>query len=184
MNEIYNHSYYYSPQGMYFLHLQAKRAHQRAIYKTPELAELRSRLSSQYPPVNIQVIPKMNLESMPPLLLDYIRQFDHDSIAYKVEWFYASVYLVSHNHRWFEWYRKESRKDNKVFSKVHDTMGFMEHNTALKMWLESIDRPESTIRFEGWAYHQKSHGLVMQTAFMMSILFDYEHAITLTVVKK
>lgn len=92
---------------------------------------------------------------------------------------YSSQRSVSYKDR----FSFSKMADKKVYQKLVDTLGFSRWNTAHRMWIESLYRPQQVVKYEGKAFDLQKQETVIQTAKMMTYIIDYEHIITCTIVQ-
>jgi hypothetical protein len=160
--------------GIYTLHIHACRRHIRRLLNKSEVNDCLARLKIIYPLLN-DGIPALGEGKLPKVL--------HDMAVgtYKVEWFYAGEYKVARSPD-YKVKLGHPMKNNirNMHPKTIDTMGFSQWDMPMKMWMESLYRPGQVVSFGGVAFHVNRVKIQYQVARMMSIIFDYEHVITVT----
>lgn len=166
--------------AMYTLHNVAVRQRKKMVLKRQDLSDVRQRLQAMYPAIDAALIPPPTLISLPSAIG---ASFLGDSSCFKVEWFYMgseSSYATSDYRARFH----VSKQGNKhLYNKAVDTIGLSKYSTAMLLWLESLYRPGKVIKYEGLGYHQNTHTVHPQVVRVMSLVLDYEHVISVTVVQ-
>jgi hypothetical protein len=180
MNNIHENKFRYSELGMYTIHLEANRTHRKLVFKRPELLGVRTRLGKRHPLLPGKQIPKPQPEYVPEEISKFIMEHDAGA-AVKVEWFFVGVYYVKCNEQYNMVCDMERHADQTLYSKTIDTMNFSRYDIAFKTWLESVDAPGKVVQYQGALMHNVSKAVVVKTARMMSIVLDFEHIITATV---
>lgn len=183
MEAIKENKFEYSELCMYLIHMEASRSHRRLVFKRPELLEVRARLIKQLPLVNIDLIPTMEIWKLPPVLFEFLKQYNYVTTAIKVEWFYGGIYHYEVNVEYRNRIKMGRQGERQMYSKTFDSLGFNDPEMALRMWMESVDRPGVLIKYEDVAYHQGDNKAVHQVARMISTAIDCEHVITATVLQ-
>ena len=182
MTDINNTTFKYPELAMHTIHLEASRSHRRLIFKRPELEEVRNRLRGRYPHVSKDDIPHTALVSLPFSLKEFMASYDYTTTAIKAEWMYSGLYTNFVNETYKERMYLGRNGDRNMYKKVVDVMGLSEYDMAFNMWMESVDRPQMLIKYDDIAYH-RGLGCAVQTGVrMMSVVVDFEHIITVTVV--
>lgn len=122
----------------------------------------------------------MKVEDLPALMVDVLHTYSDSH--WKIEWMYKGGYVTMKSDVYKAKFgtNKTSRKD--LYTKIVDTMGFSHWDVAYKMWLESLRSPGQVIKYEGMAYHLDTKKTGVQTARMMTMVLDYQHVITLTII--
>lgn len=161
--------------GHYFLNANAVRCHLKSLLRRNDARDCLSRLEVMYPLLSRAEIPKMEIASVP-------KEFKEMLVgAYKIEWHYDSQLNVLQSDEYKKKYKtKMGKAGTMIYPKCKDTMGFDPYPTSIKMWLETLYRPGQLVTFTGSAYHMDSALIKCQTAKMVSIVFDYDHFMTVT----
>lgn len=163
--------------AMYTLYVHGRRNHCKALFKRPEINDITSRVEILYPRVPEEEIPLMEVQHLPMSLRELVSAHQGH---YRVEWFYKGVYTCKMSSGFQSRYTTKLCGIKRVYPKLVQTLNFSECASSLKMWLESMYRPNTVIKYEGLAYHQASEKVVHQTVRMMSVIYDFEHIITVT----
>ena len=132
------------------------------------------RLTSLWPLKAAEQIPPTTRDGLPVELL----AMTHGS--YKIEWHYEGRITILMSDDYKNKYRYKVGKNRPVYRKCLDTMGFSDYTMAMKMWIESLHRPGHVINYKGKAAIHTSVELVIQSATVVSLVYDYDHFITLT----
>lgn len=167
--------------ALYTIQLSAAVQHKRSILKGADFKDVRKRVVANYPECKEGDIRKQTMETLPDEMLSFMVE-NHDS-HWKVEWIYKGRYMVTKSDIYLKRYGSNltSRKD--LYTKIIDTMGFSRWDVGYKMWVESIRRSGQIVKYEGQSYHLDTKKTCFQTAKMMTIIFDYQHLITMTLIK-
>lgn len=178
--KIANGEFEHDDLVMYTIQLSANRQHKRSILKKNDFKDVQSRVLVQYPEGVMEIPEEKKLESLPLAMASLIAS--HPKSHWKIEWMYKGGYVTMKSDMYKDRFgtNKTSRKD--LYAKIVDTMGFSHWEVAYKMWVESIRCPGQIIKYEGLAYHLDTKSTKTQTAKMMTVVVDYQHMITLTVI--
>lgn len=175
-NQLFLRLFDHDDLAMFTLYTHSVRTHQRVLFKRAEIKDIAARVEIMYPSAEADKIPQIGTDKLPPLLKEMVKG------AYKVEWFYKGDLTIAQSYVYQSRYSIKPCGVKRVFPKIVDTMGFAKPETALRLWLESVHRPGQVVKYEGVAYHQASEKTAMQTARMLTVVFDYEHLITVTTI--
>lgn len=154
------------------------RQHKRCILKKKELQEVCHRVSILHP--TGADVPPPTIDKLPLPLANFMEM--HPNAAYKVEWYYQGAIFCDKG-EWYEEkfnFNKMCQKD--ILTKFLDTMGFSDWQMSYKMWVESLRTNGQIIKYEGMGYQQDVRQTNFQIAKMMSMVIDYNHVITVTLI--
>ena len=158
----------------YFQHCNSNYTHQKLFMKRKDALDCLKRLTSMWPLKAAEQIPPASKDGLPIELL----AMTHG--AYKIEWHYEGRITITMSDEYKAKYKTKAGKNRPVYRKCLDTMGFSDYTMAMKMWIESLHRPGHVINYTGKAAVNTGVELVIQTATVVSLVYDYDHFITLT----
>jgi len=161
----------------YFQHCNSNYTHQKLFMKRKDAMDAMSRLEMMWPLKEEDQIPPTTKEGLPVELQAMTVG------AYKIEWHYEGRIQIIMSDEYKAKYKFRAGKNRPVYRKCIDTMGFADYTMAMKMWLESLHRPGHVINYRGKAIVQINTEPVVQTATVVSLVWDYNHFITLTQIK-
>jgi hypothetical protein len=166
--------------AVYNLNAHAIKTHKRKLLKSQDMKEVKRIVSEKWPISNS--IPHVRIvDKLPPKCLEFLKEYP--VAAWKVEWMFNGGYDFQMNDLYKGRYQKFSRnKERGVYTKLWDTMGFSKIDVGLKLWIESLYRPDRIIRYEGNAYLIDVKAVKFQTARMMTHVYDYDHIVSVTVI--
>ena len=160
--------------GFYFLHCNANHQHQKVFMKRKDAADCQRRLECMWPLVPEEQIPKKGLNYLPEEIKTMLKGM------YKVEWHYKGRLEVVRSVDYTTRFKVNFHKARNIYKKCQDSMGFSDPAMGMKMWVESLHRPGKVITYKGKAISEKSSEVVVQTALVVSLVWDYDHFITAT----
>lgn len=141
------------------------------------MKDVRERIRVVYPLVEIS--PEASISKLPTVLTELLA----GAAIFKIEWMFDGGYEMMSSGEFkaaFGFNFKGNIRN--VYRKVQDTLGFSNYDTAYKMWTETLHRPGMVIRYQGRAYRENLKATVCQIARMCSVIYDFEHVVTVTVV--
>jgi hypothetical protein len=176
LNGVYEHV----DLAAYNLNAHAIKSHKKKMFKKQDMKDVKDRVEIMWPACK-QIPPVLATDLISPECLDLLKKFP--LAAWKVEWMYNGSYDFQINDlykkRYWSFYRS---KDRSIYSKLWDGVGFSKFDIALKMWLETLFRPDQTIRYEGMGYIADEKRVVPQVVRMLTHVYDFDHVVTVTVV--
>jgi len=177
MDGLLRGKFEHNDMALYLLQMNANAQHKKTLVKRKDLTDMRNRVAVMYPIVD--QIPHMTIEELPVPLKTFLGDDQH---SWKIEWFYGGDYICQQSGMYKEGFQYNRHGMRNVYAKLIDTMGFSKWDMAYKMWIETLCRPEQVISYEGMAFHVLRQKLESQKARMMSMILDFEHVITVTIV--
>lgn len=176
---LFRHEFEHCDMALYLMQLQSVKGHRRMVLKRGDLADVRARLKIKYPYAG--QIPQPKIENIPSGMLELMNS--HVQCRWKLEWMYHGDYQVQKSPDYVTSHFMSRKGCREVFPKLMDTGGFDKPEKMYKLWIESLMRPDQTIRYEGVAFRKDYQQTVVQTVRMMSHIYDHEHVVTLTLVE-
>lgn len=158
----------------YTLQLNARLLHHRGVMKRIELRDCLERVRIMWPRSEEAPHPLIALETLPAELADMAQG------VYKVEWFYEGALEIKTCEVYRFRYFYQLYGERNILKKTIDTVGMCHYEMPFKMWLESVRCPGQLITYEGMAWWNNMKALKRQKLLMKTIVFDYEHLITVT----
>jgi hypothetical protein len=162
--------------ALYHLQLNATQQHQKKILSKADLPDIRDRIRHLYPESD-QPIPAMDKDHLPQELKDFIQG------EWKIEWMYKGNIMQETSEKYKQMFKYNKKGVKVVYSKVVDTLGFSRWDMAFKMWIESLMRPGKAVWYEGQSFHMDTKTICMQKASMMTMILDFDHVITVTIIQ-
>lgn len=169
----------HSDIGLYILHLSAVKSHKRSVFKKADLDDVRSRLKIVHPTLMGKPPVVRVLTELPQVMQDFISQ---QGGMWKVEWFYKGGYDTRFSPGYLMRFRPKTEGTRDLYTKVLETLQFQDHAAGHRLWLESLYRPGKVVFYEGVGYQLDTHKTVVQTAKIVSVILDYEHVISATII--
>jgi len=165
-------SFNHNDLGFYFLSSNANRNHLKTLLRRQDAKDCLDRVGVMYPLVPASEIPDKDIASLPEELKEMLHGL------YKIEWHYECQHHVMMSDQYKRRYKFVLAKG--VYTKCRDTIGLDPFTMAMKMWLETLHRPGKMVTYQGTAYHTDTCLVTTQTVKMMSVVYDYDHFITVT----
>jgi hypothetical protein len=162
--------------SIYLLNVEATRAHWRKYLKRKEAMDVLERLRTMHPVMDREDIPGPSKKYLPESMKALL---DGRSV-WCVEWFYEGKHTVEASPQYASRYLGVPHP--KISSRLADMVGFCKWDSAMKLWIESLWRPDNVIFCEGTAYHFDVAEKREQKVRMISHIYDFEHVVTVTVV--
>jgi hypothetical protein len=179
MMEIQDGRLEHNDLAIYTLQLNARKQHKKMLIKAIEMREISKRLANKFPLMTTPA-PITTIQGLPVCFGGLIKNFDSD--VWMIEWMYQGDYLSHESDSFKKRFRFNLKGYKGFYRKVVNTLGFSKYQTAYKMWVETLTRPQQSIFYEGLAYQFDRRKVVMQKACMMSCVLDFEHVITVTTI--
>lgn len=150
------------------------------MLRRADFKDVHSRVVVQYPESKEPIPEEKKMEQLPEKMMEFFKEWP-DSV-WKIEWMYRGGFITAKSDIYSNRYGPSltSRKD--LYTKIVDTMGFSKWEMGYKMWVETIRTPGQVVKYEGLAYHLDKKKTGFQTARMMTIVLDYQHIITVTLI--
>ena len=165
--------------GAYVLHTSAIRQHKRSLLRKKHVVELRERVQTMYPAQEPEKIPCPLMTNLPFALYQCLQSHS----VFKIEWFYMGLEMTHSSSEYKDAFYIPRRKHRRIYSKVMDTLGLSSWNMAFRMWLETLYRPDTVVRYEGIVFHLQEKRKKNVVVKMVSHVYDYEHVVSLTCVE-
>ena len=177
---LQNGEFEHEDMVLYTIQLSAVRQHKKSLLKKNDFKDIKNRVMVRHPETRDPIPTETKIEELPASLYSFMK--DSLNAAWKIEWMYRGGYVTSKSLIYKERFGSSptSRKD--VYAKICDTMGFSKWDVGLKMWIESMHTPGQIIKYEGVAYHWDTKKTKLQTCKMMTVVLDYQHVITMTLI--
>ena len=176
MDALYNGEFIHNDLAFHLLQLQARQSHVRGLMKRYEAADCISRLKVVHPP-NENEFPGSELKCLPACLRDLTMGTEY----FKVEFFEGGNVKTVASESYASTFPANQYNHRRTIRRVADMILFLDFKMPLIMWIESLRFPGKMISFEGKAWTSMRDGRVLrQRVEMMSLIYDYEHVITVT----
>lgn len=178
MNDILTGTIEHSDMALYILNSYAKKQHKRqCLTKSQDFKDIRERVQALCPLVHNLDFPE-TMERLPVVLKDHLQ--NRPGCDYKIEWFNQGGYIITTSPDYLKKYYVNREGDRNLYGKLTDTLGLSDHTIGYKLWVESLARPGQVIFYEGLSLNMTSTQQNLITVSMISIVFDCDHVITLT----
>jgi hypothetical protein len=165
--------------GSYLLHTSAIRQHKRSLLRKKNVADLRERVQTMYPAQDPEKIPCPLMTNLPFSLYQCLQSHS----LFKIEWFYMGLEMTNSSSEYKDAFYIPRRKHRRIYSKAMDTVGLSSWNMAFRMFLETLYRPDTVVRYEGVSYFLSEKRKKNVVVKMVSHVYDYEHVVSLTCVE-
>lgn len=124
-------------------------------------------------------IPSPVVSHLPDEFIDMMKGRD----IWRVEWFYNGKYSAQSSVKYIEKYNLSALRGACKLVRISDTVGFCKWESAIRLWFESLYRPDTVVFYEGDAFiFGNKEGIVQQKLRMISHIYDYNNVVTLSVV--
>lgn len=163
---------------VHLLNLEASRRKITKYMRRKEQVDVLQRLRTIYPIVRSIDVPSPILGNIPA----HFKAMMDGRDVWRVEWFYNGRHMAMSTQEYDERYLGEAIKVRNAVTKLRDMVGFCKWDSAVKLWMESLYRPDQIVYYEGRAYLQNSGKTVYQKVRMMSHIYDSDHVVSITVV--
>lgn len=179
MQGVYEHC----DLASYNLNAHAIKTHKKKMFKNQDMTNICQRVKIVWPTIDESELPSLLVvDHLPVSCRTFLDRFESGS--WKVEWMFNGSYDYQMSDTYKQRFTKYSRQSERgLYSKLWDTMGFSKPETSFKMWVESLYRPGTVIRYEGNAFHIDTSSVKCQIARMLSHVYDYNHIVTVTIIE-
>lgn len=178
MERLLNGSMEHCDLALFTLQMNATKNHKKMPIKRRDYADVRDRLKIVHPAG--AKIPHATIGDLPEPLASFLGA---GGMVWKIEWMYEGDYLVEESEEYKNRYKYNRQGCKNLYSKLVDMMGFAKWDMSLKMWIETLFRPNQVVSYEGKAFRHDIRVVQLQTAKMMSVVLDYKHVITATLIQ-
>jgi hypothetical protein len=159
--------------SLYIINSNAVRLHVKRYLKPVDQRDVLERLRIVYPLVEGEPAPNPTMSNLP----ENMKSLMDGREMWRVEWFYEGRYSAMSSEEYDEKFKLEELRGFNVFTRIKDTVGFSKWDSALRLWFESLYRPDQLVFYEGktiYGDHQKLR--------MISHIHDHDHVLTMSVV--
>lgn len=164
--------------AIHLLNMEASRRKMTKYMKRKEQVDVLHRVRTMHPLVEGLDIPSPLLGNLPAHFKSMI---DGRSI-WRVEWMFNGRHTAMSTGEYENRYLGEAVKVRCTVAKIQDMVGFCKWDSAIKLWMESLYRPDQIVYYEGKAYLQHTGETKFQKVRMMSHVYDSDHVVSMTVV--
>jgi hypothetical protein len=176
-DRIASHAYEHVDLAIYQIHLHATRDHLKGVLKKKDVPDIANRLIAIYPPVEKSSIPKVDSAYLPELVKGFLAGSD----VFQVLWMYNGNIQFMQSVLFRSRFAIDRCGEKRMYKFV-ETYGFSDYDAGHKMWLETLHNPGVVVFYEARAYRQDLKSIVMQKVKMVSVVIDYCHIITASIV--